>query len=144
MKKVWVFFYGTFVSAHVLRQYGINCDTTYPAKISGYSLSIRPRVNLTLNTEAYSFGGVALISHDNIATLYGDLEKQFGIVYQPYPIITELLDGSMRAALCFISHNIPNANPDPGYIEEMVKCATEMKAPPSYISHIKSFVMTDG
>lgn len=139
MGKAWILFYGTFMSARVLRQHGIDCDTTYPAKLSGYSLSIRPRVNLAPKSESYSYGGLALVSHDEILALYGDLKNQFSIVYHPYPVIAELPDGSMRAALCFISSSIPDATPDSGYINEMVECAREIQAPESYISHIKSF-----
>jgi hypothetical protein len=55
---VWVFFYGTFMSAKVLRRHGIACEVTYSAKLTGYSLSIRPRVNLTKKTEKNVYGGM--------------------------------------------------------------------------------------
>lgn len=144
MNKVWVFFYGTFMSAPVLRQYGIACDATYSARVSGYRLVIRPRVNLITEPETYAYGGIAKVSHADIASLYGALKEQFGIVYQPYPVLAQLLDGSVRAALCYISGNIPDADPDPAYIEEMIECAGAMQAPQSYQDHIRSFLPTSG
>jgi len=46
MNHATVFIYGTFMSSRVLKEYGIECALTLPAKLSGYRLSIRPRVNL--------------------------------------------------------------------------------------------------
>ncbi|ASC72585.1 hypothetical protein XM38_035430 [Halomicronema hongdechloris C2206] len=139
MEKTWIFFYGTFMSAQVLRQHGIDCPETYAARLSGYALSIRPRVNLTPSPESWTYGGLAFISHGEIASLYEDLKQQFGIVYHPYPVVAELSDQTMRAALCFISPNIPDAAPDGSYVDELSKCAEEMGAPKSYIDHIQSF-----
>jgi hypothetical protein len=45
-KRVWIFFYGTFMDASVLKGQGINSPAVIPARISGYELYIRPRVNL--------------------------------------------------------------------------------------------------
>ncbi len=33
MEKVWVLFYGTFMSARILREYGIECEETIPASV---------------------------------------------------------------------------------------------------------------
>jgi hypothetical protein len=75
MNKVWVFFYGTFMSARILKEHGICCDKTFSAKLSGYSLSIQPRVNLIKNQEATSFGGLALIEQEELANLYESVKK---------------------------------------------------------------------
>ena len=139
MNKVWVFFYGTFMSARVLRQHGIECNATHPARVSGYLLSIRPRVNLTQNRGSCVYGGMAFVSQNDIAALYDGLKEQFGIIYQPYPVMAELSDGSIRAALCFISSIITDDAPDNGYIDEMMICAREMHAPEIYLSHIDAF-----
>jgi hypothetical protein len=139
MSKVWVFFYGTFMSATVLRHHGLDCDTTYPAKLAGYSLTIQPRVNLIKNAEAFSYGGLAVIEQSALANLYAEVHKSFGFIYYPQPILAETPDGLVRPALCFISEEFSEGEPVPEYINEMIKCAREMKAPENYISHIKSF-----
>lgn len=139
MDNVWIFFYGTFMSAKVLRDYGIACQTTVPAKLAGYELSIRPRVNLKKSDKSICYGGLAHISHRDISLLYDDLDSKFGINYYPYPVDVEMNDGAVRPALCYISFNIKDADPDPAYIDAMARCAAELKAPRDYIQHINSF-----
>ncbi len=140
MENVWVFFYGTFMSAKILREHGINCEATIPAKLSGYELSIRPRVNLKKNESCISYGGLANISHQNISRLYGDLDDKFGISYYPYPVIAELADGSLKPALCYISFDIQDSLAAPDYVNALARCATELEAPEAYIGYIKSFM----
>lgn len=139
MSKVWVFFYGTFMSAKILRQHGLYCGKSYPAKVSGYSLTIRPRVNLLKRSESTSYGGLALVEHSELASLYQRIQETFGHVYSPYPVLAEMPDGVFRQALCFISEEFNSGDPDPSYIDEMIQCANEMEAPESYIAHIESF-----
>jgi hypothetical protein len=140
MENAWVFFYGTFMSAKILRDRGINCETTIPAKLNGYELSIRPRVNLKKKESCVSYGGLAHISHQDISRLYSHLNDKFGINYYPYPVITELVDGSVKPALCYISFDIQDSPADPDYVNELASCATELEAPEAYIGHIKSFL----
>ena len=140
MNKVWVFFYGTFMSAKVLKQHGIDCEKTYPAKVSGYFLTIKPRVNLVKSLDENVFGGLALVEHNELENLYKTVKENFGQTYFPYPVFAEMPDGLFRQALCFISESFDCGNPEPSYIQEMIKCAKEMNAPESYISHVASFL----
>ena len=140
MEHVWVFFYGTFMSAEVLRGHGIECEATIPAKLEGYELSIRPRVNLKKNESCDSYGGLAHISHQDISRLYADLENAFGITYYPFPVIAELADGNTKSALCYTSFGIPISPAEPDYVNELARRATELGAPEAYIAHINSFM----
>ncbi len=139
MSNVWVFFYGTFMSSKILKKHGIDCDETFPAKISGYSLSIRPRVNLTKSIDSNCFGGLAFIKHGQLTNLYQEVYKTFGQIYYPYPVLAELEDGSYRQSLCFISDPFDSGAPEQNYLTEMIECARQMKAPSNYIEHIRSF-----
>ncbi|BHH82363.1 gamma-glutamylcyclotransferase family protein [Desulforhopalus sp. 52FAK] len=139
MNDVWVFFYGTFMSARILKQHGINCEKTYPAKVSGYSLSIKPRVNLERSAEHNCYGGLALVRHNELTELYTKVHQTFGQAYYPYPVMAEMDNGLFRQALCFISEEFDFGDPEPDYINEMNQCANEMNAPRSYILHIESF-----
>ena len=139
MSRVWVFFYGTFMSAKILRQHGLSCNKTYPAKVSGYALEIRPRVNLINNSASNSYGGLALIDHIELKNLYQNVRETFNINYWPYPVFAETQDGLIRQALCFTSEPFNLGDPDSSYIDEMKECAREMLAPESYILHIESF-----
>jgi hypothetical protein len=139
MSDVWVFFYGTFMSARVLKQHGINCEKTYPAKVPGYSLAIKPRVNLERSAEHNCYGGLALVNHSELTDLYRKVHEMFGQVYYPYPVMAEMDNGLLRQALCFISEEFDCGAPEPDYLNEMTQCANEMNVPVSYIMHIESF-----
>jgi len=140
MDNAWIFFYGTFMSVGVLRDHDIQCETTIPAKLDGYELTIRPRVNLTKNESSASYGGLAHISHRDISRLYQELDDVFGITYFPYAVMADLADGSSRPALCYIAFDIPDSAPDRDYINQMARCAKELEAPHDYIDHIMSFI----
>ena len=139
-QKDWIFFYGTFMSARVLREHGMEVDQTFAAKLNGYELSIRPRVNLKPKLGSVVYGGLALASSDAISALYDGLRRDFKIVYAQCAVVAELPDGSKRPALCFISPHIPDADPDPSYVKELAECAREMLAPEGYIKQIKDFI----
>lgn len=140
MHRTTVFFYGTFMSSRVLREHGIQCDQTLPAKLSGYRLSIRPRVNLHQHSDSDAYGGLAEVSHAELASLYDGLRTNLGINYHPFPVLAQLTNGTFQPALCYLSFNIPDAPPDPAYVRELAECAQELSAPESYISHIHSFL----
>lgn len=140
MHRTTVFFYGTFMSSRILKEHGIQCDRTLPAKLCGYRLSIRPRVNLHAQADAAAYGGLAEVTHAELASLYDGLRTTFGISYHPFPVLAQLADGSFKPALCYLSSNIPDAPPDPAYVRELAECARELSAPESYIRHIPSFL----
>ncbi len=139
MSKVWVFFYGTFMSSRILKKNGIECEETFPAKICGYSLTIRPRVNLIYCEDSCCYGGLAFVEHGALRHLYQEVHRLYGQMYYPYPVMAELDKDLFRQALCFISEPFDSGTPEPQYINEMIECAKEMDAPNSYIEHIKSF-----
>jgi hypothetical protein len=142
MHRTAVFFYGTFMSSCVLKEHGIECDLTLPAKLSGYRLSIRPRVNLHPRPDETVYGGLAEVTHSELASLYDGLRTTFGINYHPFPVLAQLSNGSFQPALCYLSFDIPDAPPDPGYVRELAECARKLSAPESYIRHILSFLDT--
>lgn len=140
MDKVWVFFYGTFMSAEILQKYGIPCERTIPAKLTGYELTIRPRVNLQKNASFVSYGGIAHITHKEISLLYRELQDAFAITYSPYPVLVELEDEQYKPVLCYISFDIEDEPADPNYVIELAGCASSLGAPAKYIEHITSFM----
>lgn len=140
MQRTTVFFYGTFMSSRVLKEHGIECERTLPAKLSGYRLSIRPRVNLHPELDTAAYGGLAEVTHSELASLYDGLRAAYGINYYPFPVLAQLANDRFQPALCYLSFDIPDAPPDPSYVRDLAECAQEMSAPDSYIRHILSFV----
>ena len=140
MQKATVFFYGTFMSAHILREHGINCEVTRAAQLCGYELSIRPRVNLHRRPDCSVFGGLAEVTHRDLESLYGGLRDTFGVTYHPFPVLAQLADETFEPALCYLSQDIQDSSPDPSYVRSLAECAAKLSAPESYIQHILSFL----
>ncbi|MCH8979653.1 MAG: gamma-glutamylcyclotransferase [Armatimonadetes bacterium] len=97
---MWVFFYGTFMSARVLREHGVDCESTVPAVLNGHRLTISPRANLVADPGAVAYGGLALLRDEETDSLYKGLEDDYSLVYKPQSVVTKTFEGDDRAALC--------------------------------------------
>jgi hypothetical protein len=62
-----VFFYGTFMLAEVLAERGVTAGPVIPARLAGYELTIRPRVNLIRKPDAWVFGSVVAVCPKRIS-----------------------------------------------------------------------------
>src|SRR5205807_6417360 len=100
-RRVSVFFYGTFMNPGVLAEYGIIAGDLLPAKVAGFELYIRPRVNLVLCERASVYGAIALVTHKDLEKIYSELEKRFDLRYLPEAVLAETLSGTptVKAAL---------------------------------------------
>lgn len=136
---VWIFFYGTFMHPGVLAEYGVTPAGVVPAKLSGFELHVRPRVNLLRVERSCAYGTLAALTHAEIARIYSDLEDRFGIKYFPEPVIAEALDGTLRPALCYTAPQMREAPADRGYVEQLARCVRQMGLPEWYAAHVESF-----
>lgn len=139
-RRVNVFFYGTFMANAVLAEHGIEAPEVVPAKLSGYQLSIRPRVNLARAERSCVYGSVASVTPDELARLYAQLETDFGVKYFPEPVLTEALDGSIRLALCYIASQMVESPPAANYVKQLAKCVRGLGLPDWYAVYVESFV----
>ena len=104
----------------VLRRSGLGIQKIIPAKIFDFELIIRPRVNLVPRPDSIIYGAIASLPHRAIRKLYQDLQDNFTISYQPYPVTAFTPTGSSYPALCYVSHDIEDADPDPKYVDEPI------------------------
>lgn len=81
----------------------------------------------------------AMPARNDVHSLTSVYSSVRSVIYYPQPILAQKPDGLVRLALCFISEEFSDGKPPPVYINEMIQCAREMKAPENYISHIESF-----
>ena len=137
--RVQIFFYGTFMTAGVLAEHGIYSPRITPAKLTGYELSIRPRVNLARSECASVYGSVAALTPNEISRLYQELEIKFGLKYLPEPVIVETLDGVFLPALCYIAPHMDDSAPAPEYVRQLAACVRELGLPERYALHVESF-----
>ena len=141
-KRVRIFFYGTFMSRAVLAEHGIDVPTVMPAKLSGYQLTIRPRANLIKDDRSCSYGSIAALTHEQISTLYRNLDDQFGLKYLPEAVIAESLDGTFRPVLCYIAPEMDDSAPPREYVKQLASCVRELGLPEWYAAYVESFAPT--
>jgi Gamma-glutamyl cyclotransferase, AIG2-like len=137
--RVWVFFYGTFMHPDVLAEFGVAPAAVVPARLGGFELSIRPRVNLERAERSCVYGALASVTHEEIARLYEHIEQSFGLKYFPEPLLVEALDGACRPALCYIARHMEEAPAEQGYVEQLAGCVRSLGLPEWYAAHVESF-----
>ncbi|HEX6719882.1 MAG TPA: gamma-glutamylcyclotransferase family protein [Pyrinomonadaceae bacterium] len=138
-KRVRIFFYGTFMSRAVLADYGIDVPTVVPAKLRGYQLHIKLRANLINDDRSCSYGSIAELTHDELATLYQNIEQHSGLKYLPEPVIAETLDGAFIPVLCYIAPHMDESPPPSDYVRQLASCVRELGLPEWYAAYIESF-----
>jgi hypothetical protein len=138
-KRVRIFFYGTFMDSKVLAAHGINSPEVVPARLNGYELSIRPRVNLSRVDRSCVYGSIASATHNEIGILYDHLEKVFGLRYLPEAVLAEALDGTLRPVLCYIAPQMDDHVPEPDFIKQLAECVRGLGLPEWYALYVESF-----
>lgn len=139
MTRVWVFFYGTFMSPGVLIEHGVTPGRTVPARLNGFELHIRPRGNLTRSDRWCAYGVITEVTHEDLARLYSDLEERFGLKYLPEPVLAEALDGTVRPALCYIAPHMDDAPATSDYVGQLAEAVRAAGLPEWYAELVESF-----
>lgn len=138
--RVWTFFYGTFMSAEVLSGFGVNPEQVVPAKLDGFRLTIQPRANLIDDAGASVYGSIALLTHNELDTLYRDLEQTHQLVYRPRAVLTQAIDSSETIpALCYFEHDMTDAVADPEYVAKLAQCVRALNHPESFAKEVERF-----
>ena len=139
LPRVRVFFYGSFMSPDVLAEQGVTPFEVAPARLVGFALTVRPRVNLRRDDRQSVYGALALVTHDDLAKIYLNLEEVFGLKYLPEPVLVEDSDGALRLALCYIAPEMSDAPPERNYVNQIAECVRAMNHPEWYAAHVESF-----
>jgi hypothetical protein len=140
--KVWVFFYGTFMSPDVLAEHGVIVDEALPARLAGFELTVRPRVNLIRSDRSSAYGALVRVMHKDLAGIYAGLRENFGLIYEPEAVLAETLDGRLRPALCYLTQWTDGSAADPSYVKRLAECVRELGLPEWYALHVESFTPT--
>jgi hypothetical protein len=139
LTRVWVFFYGTFMNPGVLAEHGVIPAEVVPARLNGFELNVRPRVNLARTDSASVYGALAAVTHDDLARIYSNLEEVLGLEYLPEPVLAEALNGALRPALCYIAPHMSDAPAERDYINQLAECVRAMGHPEWYAAYVESF-----
>jgi gamma-glutamyl AIG2-like cyclotransferase len=139
LPRVWVFFYGAFMSAHLLNEHGVTPASLLPARLNGFELCIRPRGNLVRADRSCVYGVLAAVTHDDLEKLYSHLEESFGLKYFYEPVLAEALDGTLTPALCYIAQDMGDRPAEPEYVAQLAACVREAGLPEWYAEFVESF-----
>jgi hypothetical protein len=136
--RVWVFFYGTIMNPAVMKDFGVIVTEQLPAKVYGFDITVRPRPTLVRSDRSSVFGSVISVTHEDLATIYSGLERNFGVIYRPEAVLAITSDGSLRPALCYIAQNMTEAAPQPQFVQQLAQCVRAMGHPEWYAAHIEA------
>ena len=139
MRRVWVFFYGSFMNAEVLARADVHPTEQQMARLDGWGLKIEPRATLVPAEDARVFGILARLTHAQLDKLYTQDWFGFG-TYLPEAVMVIGGAGRHVPAMCYIAWETVGGRPTDEYIGKMVSVAREYAFPEDYVRHIQSFL----
>jgi hypothetical protein len=139
MRKVWTFFYGSFMNSDVLAKAAVCPTQRQMARLNGWELKIAPRATVVPAQGGCVYGVLAQLTHSDIDKLYTKDWFGFG-TYLPEAVIVTDVAGLQRAAMCYIAWQTEGGAPTEEYTGKMVSVAREFSFPEDYIRHIQSFI----
>lgn len=139
MRKVWTFFYGSFMNPDVLAEADVHPIGQQMARLDDWELKIAPRATLIPTQGSCVYGILAQLTHSEIDRLYAKDWFGFG-TYLPEAVMVTNAVGHPSAAMCYVAWQIEGGKPTPEYIGKMVTVAREYSFPEDYLRHIQSFL----
>jgi len=142
MRKIWTFFYGSFMNSDVLAKADVHPTQRQMARLDGWELKIARHATLIPAQGGSVFGILAQLTHSDIDKLYTRDWFGFG-TYLPEAVIVTDAAARQLAAMCYIAWQTEGGVPSEEYVGKMVSVAREFSFPDHYVRHIQSFVQTD-
>ena len=128
-----VFFYGLFMDESVLARKGIEPSEIAPGSVEDFTLRVGDRATLVPQSGSRAYGLVMTLAAEETEALYADDSVSD---YLPESVRVELKNGNTVEATCYIlpSSQIAGANKE--YAAALLKLATELGFPESYLTQI--------
>jgi len=142
MRRVWTFFYGSFMNPEVLAKADVRPTEAQMGRLDGWDIKIAPRATLVPAGAKSVFGILAKLTHTDLEKLY--IKDWFGFgIYLPEAVL--VADAAERPvpALSYIAWEMEGGSPSPEYIQKVVTVAQHFKFPDWYIDRVKSFARDD-
>lgn len=127
------------MNPEILAEHEVFPAKVLAAKLYGFRLDIRPRVNLRRDEKSCVYGAIAALTSREIEILYSYISENFGLKYFPEAVLAETLDGMFVPALCYIAPDMEESPPAPDYIKQLAECVRAMKLPEWYAEYVESF-----
>ena len=139
MRKVFTFFYGSYINKNVLKDVNIFLDKWEAAKLPGFDITIKPYANLIKSAKDCVYGILTQLTHDELKRLYFHAEEVFHEIYLPEAVLVQTFDDKWVTSLCYICQNMEEKPADKNYVERIVQPAKEYNFPLWYIEKLESF-----
>jgi hypothetical protein len=136
VRKVRVFFYGSFMNRDVLAESNVVPDDVEVGRVGGFDIQIQPLANLVRSEAHCVFGIVCLVGHAGLVRLYA---QSWVGTYLPEAVVVETRGGGFLPALCYSAPSPPAAPATNEYIERIAGPAREYGFPEWYVSRLESF-----
>ena len=120
MKKVWTFFYGSYMNFNVLKEVDIVPEEFEVAKLNGFDIRIQPLANLVPSNQHCVYRIMATVTHEELERLYVHAQDVLGGTYFPEAVLVETMVGKWIPALCYIAPSMEPKPPDDEYIDRML------------------------
>jgi hypothetical protein len=138
-RKVWVFFYGSYINFGALREVDLVPEQWEAARLDGFDIRIQPRANLVPSDQHCVYGIVVTATHAELARLYAHARDVLGETYLPEAVLVQTCAGLWRPALCYICPDMAPRQADNAYVERIIAPAREFGFPKWYIARLESF-----
>jgi catechol 2,3-dioxygenase-like lactoylglutathione lyase family enzyme len=138
-RRVWVFFYGSFMSPEVLAEAGVHPTDLQKARLDGWKLTIAPRATLVPAANASVWGIAARLTHAELDRLYAKDFFGFG-AYLPEAVLVMRDAGDPLPAISYIAWQVEGGKPARDYVEKILSVARQYSFPEDYVRHIESFL----
>ncbi|HZF25687.1 MAG TPA: gamma-glutamylcyclotransferase family protein [Steroidobacteraceae bacterium] len=131
-RRADVFFYGLFMDQDLLREKGMAPQAAELAWVDGFALRIGKRAALVPSSAARAYGLVMSLTVPELQRLYSEPSLE---AYEPQPVLVQLANGGVVAALCYNLPRPPSASEhNPEYAEKLRAVGRKVGLPADYIA----------
>ena len=139
MRKVWTFFYGSFMNPEVLANADVRPTESQMARLDGWDIKIAPRATMFPAAGGTVFGVLAQLTHSDLEKLYTKDWFGFG-TYLPEAVLVADSAGNLIPALSYIAWEMESGTPSAEYMQKVLAVAQRFKFPDWYVNRLRSFV----
>jgi hypothetical protein len=138
VKRVPVFFYGSFMRPEVMANANFSPEKVEVARLNGYDICLDPHANVFPHPTASIYGIVVYATHDVLNQMYGTS----GVgTFLPQAVLVNLQDDRLLPVLCFMPPKLNEQAPDQAYLLRLIEAATFRGLPYEYIERLKKFTV---
>jgi hypothetical protein len=138
MRRVWTFFYGSFMNPEVPAKAEVRPTEAQVGRLDGWDIKIAPRATLIPSDGGSVFGILAKVTHADLDKLYTKDWFGFG-TYLPEAVLVADSAEHPVPALCYIAWEMEGGSPTREYMDKVLSVARQFEFPDWYINRIKSF-----